>query len=207
MTKSLNIVIPMKGLSRAKQRLKPVLSVEQREALALTLFRNTLQFLAVQHPKTPILVVTEDRYIAQIAEKMGATVLIEQGEQGLNHALEQASQWSLNAGFDSQLILPADIGHLDPLEIRYLIELGFSDAQVVIAAAKDGGTNALMTTPPNAISPSFGIQSSMRHLAQAHQNGLSVKRLTLEKLSLDIDVSADLQYWYQPTQAKEFCYE
>ncbi len=210
---ALNIVIPMKGVQRAKQRLKHVLSVSQRETLALTLYTNTLRFVTEHYSQYGLLVVTDDDYIASFAGRFGANVLLEpQSALGLNAALKRATQWSLARGFDHQLIMPADIGELDKRELDAVIEAGFYGHDVVIARAKDLGTNALMTTPPDAILPSFGARSSLTHAKLAKQQSHRIALLDLEKLSLDIDVSSDLARWSMPLSSqalntKEMCHE
>lgn len=73
MLDKLNIVIPMKAPSRAKQRLMGVLNISQREALALSLYRQTLRFFAQHYPQVNCLVVTNSLKIADIASSFGAS--------------------------------------------------------------------------------------------------------------------------------------
>ncbi len=200
---ALNIVIPMKGIQRAKQRLKHVLSVSQRETLALTLYTNTLRFVTEHYSQHGLLVVTDDDHIATFARGFGANVLRESTSTlGLNAALKQATKWSLAHDFAHQLIMPADIGELDKRELDAVIAAGFSGHEVVIASAKDLGTNALMTTPPDAIPPCFGTRSALTHAKLAKQQSRRLARLELEKLSLDIDVSSDLANCSTPLSLK-----
>jgi coenzyme F420-0:L-glutamate ligase/coenzyme F420-1:gamma-L-glutamate ligase len=65
-------------------------------------------------------------------------------------------------------------------------------AEVVIAAARDGGTNALLLSPPDAIAFRFGPGSAARHEAAARASGKSVERLLLPHLSRDLDRPEDL---------------
>ncbi len=205
--RTLNIVIPMKSAARAKQRLNHVLSPAQRQALAWTLYTNTLQFVRQHYPDTSLLVVTDDAHIAAFAAQFGAAVLRESTpDLGLNAALQQATHWSLAHGFSHQLIIPADIGELDKAELDCVLEAGFSGMEVVIATAKDQGTNALLTSPPDAIAPCFGEQSARQHQQLAAKRQRRVARLTLDKLSLDIDVSADLERCAALKPTQECCH-
>ena len=79
--------------------------------------------------------------------------------------------------------------------------------KVVIARAKDLGTNALITTPPNAIEFQYGSQSALAHVQQAHINGLKVEVLDLRDLSQDIDLPKDLIKVFPDYPNKEYCYE
>ena len=67
-----------------------------------------------------------------------------------------------------------------------------SDRSVIVCPAYDGGTNAIMTTPPDVMSFSFGPNSSQIHLLTAFEAGLHTKRLFLEGLSHDVDRPEDL---------------
>lgn len=206
------IVIPMKAPQCAKRRLSGLLSGAQREAVALALFRQTLTFFSQHFSDTPLLVVTASEQIADMARSLCAEVLLEpvmtdtersrreeDQEAGLNQAAALAAKWCRDQGFASQLLLPADIAELDVAEIQQLLNtdkaLPSVVPSVVICPAHDGGTNALLTTPPGVIPFRFGKASSRAHLAEAHQRAIPVQLLTLTRLTRDIDTPEDLRHW------------
>jgi len=189
------IAIPMKDPEFSKQRLSPVLDSQQRQTLALALFRQTLRFLNRHFPETQVLVVTASERIAQIATSYGAAFLIEEPDTGLNGAAELAARWSCEQGFDSQLLLPADIAELCQSELARLLEHPREQPSVVICPASDGGTNALLTTPPDVVPFRFGIRSSRAHLAAALERSVPCALLQMEKLTFDVDTPDDLQLW------------
>ncbi|CAH0529137.1 2-phospho-L-lactate guanylyltransferase [Vibrio hippocampi] len=207
MQQTLNIVIPMKAPIRAKQRLMDVLSVTQRRQLAVNLYRETLSFFARHYPDIHCLVVTDSREIANIAAHYGASALLENQSTGLNAAIESATEWSIAAGYQCQMVVPADIATLDCDEFDALFHALKSGHQVVIARAKDSGTNALLTSPPDAIDFQYGRQSALAHAQQAHANQLTVEVLDLPELSQDIDLPEDLFRSYPAYQQRECCYE
>lgn len=185
------VVIPMKSVSRSKQRLADCLSDNDRESLSIELFLNTLIFFHYYFPTTQVLVVSESEHILKLSRSYGAYGLFNDGEKGLNGALSHATNWVMNAGFNRQLIIPGDIALLDLSEINKIIEES-RKVDVVIALAKDGGTNALLTSPPNAIDFSYGHESSSLHVQDAMRKGKSFNRLQLKNMSLDIDHKEDL---------------
>ncbi len=130
--------------------------------------------------------------VLTLAQSYDANTLLDDGATGLNGALNFACDWVEKSNYDSQLIIPSDIAVLDLQEILRLIEAA-QDAQVVIAVAKDGGTNALLTSPPNAIEFKYGHASASAHQANALNNQLVCRSLHLTNLALDIDHSEDLQ--------------
>ena len=186
------VVIPMKSPQRSKQRLANSMTNEARESLSLNLFHNTLAFFQEHFPMLDVLVVSESLDVLGLAQSYEANTLFDDGEKGLNGALDFACDWVKKSGYDSQLIIPGDIAVLNPNEIRELIGAAY-DAEVVIAIAKDGGTNALLTSPPDAIEFEYGNQSDRIHKGNAFENGLTCHSLNFTHLALDIDHSEDLK--------------
>ncbi|MEO9655059.1 2-phospho-L-lactate guanylyltransferase [Marinomonas sp.] len=189
--KNLCIVIPMKSPIRAKQRLRECLSNETREQLAVHLYEKTLSFFQ-QHFDCPCLVVSDSQQVLEMAQSYGTHILFDNGKKGLNGALQQACQWVKAQGFHQQLIVPGDIAQLEEDEISQLLQAS-EQAQVVIGVAKDGGTNALLTSPPDVIEFAYGRQSALAHQAQTIALGVTCECLHLANLALDIDQGMDLQ--------------
>lgn len=186
-----NIVIPMKAPNFSKTRLGPYFSSRQRQKLALTMFEQTLSFFSRHFPNYHVLVVTSSALISRVAKKYGATVLVER-LPGLNQAATSAAIWSINNGFDSQLLLPADIAQLDVEEMNTLLSAKRALPSVLLAPAEDHGTNALLTTPPDAIEFHYGVNSSRAHKMAAVSQGASFKSIALPYLALDVDTPDDV---------------
>ena len=185
------IVIPMKSPTRSKQRLAGCLLDQERETLAVGLFTNTLAFFHYHFPDLPVLVVSESEYVLKLAETHGAFTLFDSGVDGLNGALTSATNWIMNAGFTRQLIIPSDIALLERSEINTLLRAANVN-QVVIARAKDGGTNALLLSPPNVIPFLYGENSASLHAQAAKDKSHACAMLNLENFALDIDNQRDL---------------
>ena len=190
---SLCIVIPMKDPSQSKSRLSCVLDNTERQSLALNLFQNTLTFLNRHFPQVAILVVTPAKSIAAIATDYGCQVLLESSAKGLNNALSSAAAECMALNYSSQLVLPADIVTLDVAEFSLLLNCPRETPSVVICPAVDGGTNALISTPPNVIPFSYGANSSGCHYQSAKRAKVARQFINLDKLALDLDNPSDLQ--------------
>jgi 2-phospho-L-lactate guanylyltransferase len=188
------VVIPMKDPAFSKQRLSPHLPASVRKALAIKLFKKTVMSLNGAFPQWQKLVVTPSLYIADLATSLGCKVIFEAKGSNLNTALTQATEWSMTQGFSHQLILPADIARLEEKELNSIAALASGDTSVVIGSAYDGGTNALCTTPPNAIGFAFGKSSSYEHHQAALEKGLKCVTVQPKYLSQDIDHPDDLRH-------------
>ncbi|MEH6650853.1 MAG: 2-phospho-L-lactate guanylyltransferase [Motiliproteus sp.] len=187
------IVIPMKDPRQSKQRLSGVLNPANRQQLALSMFTHSLEFFQTHFPAYTVLVVTRSERIRAIAKRHQAEVLMETPPGGLNGAASQAAQWSRQQGYESQLLIPADIAVLDEHEIGQLLDQLWDAPWVSICPADDGGTNALMTSPPDVIPFRFGIDSCEEHLAVARKLGVHSVVNEMKNLAFDVDSPDDLE--------------
>jgi coenzyme F420-0:L-glutamate ligase/coenzyme F420-1:gamma-L-glutamate ligase len=189
---TLAVAILMKDPAEAKTRLRPVLGSDARERLALLMFENTLAHFAPPGKPWLIGVVTSSPHIAEITHARGAEVIGEQAGAGINAAAAGAAAWARAKGVSSLLIIHADIPTLLDEEIEALLAARRT-YDVVVAASVDGGTNALLVTPPDAIDFCFGRDSAAAHQRAARDSGLKAQRLNLPFLSRDMDTPDDLR--------------
>lgn len=188
---SINIVIPVKDSCRSKSRLMPILGEAQRTKFARYLCLRTIEFFQREFPMYHLSVVTPSIVMAEIAIKQGVSPIMEPEEAGLSVAATIASKWSIQHGFSAQVIIPSDISELSSDEIKTLLNEVRCTPFITICPAADGGTHALMTSPPDAIEFAFGYASCIRHLMLAKHYGIPFKVLWLPKLSIDIDTPED----------------
>ncbi len=181
--KDLLFVIPMKDPALAKSRLSEVLTDAVRARLAMALFRRTLGFLAEAQPDVDVLVVSESEVIK--AETTG--YFLRQTGSGLNEAVTEGAAWAAVRGYAAICVLPADLADPSAEDLARLLALG---AGVSIAPAHDGGTNALLVSPPDAISFCYGKGSFLAHQRAAAGQPCTI--MPLESFRYDIDTSADL---------------
>lgn len=189
---SLVIAILMKDPTSAKTRLSSTLNRSQRERLALIMFENTIAFFRGFLPGTVLAVVTPSERIAAIGRSAGAIVVDDDGGGDINQAARAASEWAISAGATALLVVHADIPILRQREFDLLLDAS-EDRGVVIAEALDGGTNAILLSPPDAIDFAFGPQSAARHEDLAHEQKLTVRKLSPFFLSRDVDRPSDLR--------------
>lgn len=190
----INFVVPIKPLQHSKQRLRTALTSTERQHLTQSLYHRNLTWLKENYPEHNILVVTPDLRAAKFAKDLGADILLEPQSSGLNNAIEAATQWSLHHGYQTQMTFFPDIAKPDRRDLDLLLSQRQSAPFMGLAASSDGGTNCLLTTPPNITPFMFGHQSARRYQAYACTHGLTC--LTQEQTSLanDIDRPQDLHH-------------
>jgi 2-phospho-L-lactate guanylyltransferase len=184
-------IIPVKALPLAKSRLGALLSDSERRALVLAMLGDVLAAVGAAGSVAQIGVISADPTVLALAAMHGASALPDHAPD-LNAALTQAATYYAAHGAAAVLALPADIPLVQAHEIDDLIATRTTTSGIVIAASRDGGTNALLTWPPLALPFLFGVGSQARHLAAAHERGLAVREFRATGMELDVDRPDDL---------------
>ena len=185
-------LLPVKSPKNAKQRLIGLLSPEQRETLARTMFEEILATLCSVRGLDRIAVATSDLQLVQHARSAGVDVFEEQEQLGHSHSADLASRRAASLGATSVVLVPIDVPLVTKQqEIEDLIDE--SGQGVIVVPSGDGtGTNALVRTPPNAIKACFGPNSFRAHCGQAETLGIPLKVMRPPGLLFDIDTPEDV---------------
>jgi len=184
-------VVPVKNLVDSKRRLSTVFTPLERQRLTLAMLEDVLAALKTSvADKT--LVVGEDAQIQKVAENCNALFLLTTSD-GLNPAIEEATDWCVQQDADSVMIVPADIPLLEAEDVNSIVRLASNDRAVVLAPSVNWGTNALLQSPPKLIPACFGPRSFIEHIREAYVRGISVRLHFSEELATDIDSAKDLK--------------
>jgi len=184
-------VVPVKNLLKSKTRLSTIFTSQERSSLTLAMLQDVLNALKSSKIHRTI-VISSDIAVNKVAEKFGVKILGEM-QDGLNQAVDQTLKWCFKNGAESVLILPVDIPLITSKDINRIINLGLKSKSVVISPSQNGGTNALLQTPPRIIPPCFGSNSFKKHLEQALNRHIRMKAYQSLRVSLDIDSERDLK--------------
>ncbi len=191
---SLVVVLPVKALDRAKERLGETgVRPADRLALATGMLTDVLEALERSRLVDDVVVVTSDPHVEVLARGYGNQVIADDPAGGHSAAAAIGARWALDDGAFHALLLPGDTPAIDHEEIDVLADLLADGPEVVIIPDRHGtGTNALLLTPPDVIQPSFGPDSRERHERLAREAGAKVRIAQVPSLSLDIDTAEDL---------------
>ena len=185
----LAIVIPVKRLDEAKSRLAGALDEHNRRTLMQELLEHVAA-TAVSAACGPVWLATSDPAGSAFASDLGVGLLSDGGlawNQGLEHARQQ-----LDPAPSRVLYLAGDLPLLTADEVRELASAAPAKG-VVIGRARDGGTNALVVSPADALVPRFGEHGSAGvHRYAALAAGLQVVVLDLPGVALDVDTPQDI---------------
>ena len=187
-------LVPTKPLALAKSRLGPHLGEAERKALSFAMFHDVLDCLSRAHNVDAVAVVTADRRLLDLALRMRAIAIDEGTPHGLNAAAALGTTRCIAEGATSVLIVLSDLPLVTVEEIDALYADLPPAPHVRLARSHEGlGTNALLRTPPTAISTRFGGRSFQDHVAAAADAEVSCSDVELPGLSFDIDTIDDLR--------------
>ncbi len=187
------ILIPVKDLSRAKQRLAPLMTQAERTRLAWAMLENTFAAAAWTHNVDRIAIVTLYPPAIELAKKFGMEVILEREQISESVSVDFGSKELLKRGAQAILRLPIDLPLLTVEDIETLLDHDDAAPSVVITPSRDGtGTNALLRRPPDLFPSHFGAHSLSKHLAEAEKVKARCRVLELPRIALDIDEPADL---------------
>jgi 2-phospho-L-lactate guanylyltransferase len=199
------VVLPVKDLQHAKQRLAGVLGAAERRALFRAMLEDVLSALAASAGLGGILMVTRDPAARRLAEGYGARVLVEDANQGHTAASTLGAGALARDGAAGMLQLPADLPLLTPADVAVLLQAHGSAPAVTLAPSRDRqGTNALACSPPDLLPLRFGDDSFVPHLRRARELGVEPRIVERPALALDLDTPADLRLFLarpSPTRA------
>jgi 2-phospho-L-lactate guanylyltransferase len=188
-------ILPVKRFAAAKSRLGASVAEELRGALARAMVSDVLLALAQVDSLECTIVVTREDDVLEIARAVGALIVSDSDEQGQSAAVRLGVRRALAEGIERVLCIPGDCPALEPAELEALLGAPRTGAgrEVVIVPDRHGtGTNGLLLTPPDAISPGFGPGSCERHRELARAAGAECRLERPSSLLLDIDTGADL---------------
>lgn len=191
----LAVVVPMKPLAMAKQRLRPAVGDAARQRLAGAMLVHVLHIVQDSGVADVAGIVSDDPGVLALAAQYGFAAIADNPIAGYNAAVQRASTWAQAHDAHALLILPSDLPLLTTADIQTIVGLIDTPKGIVIAPdASKTGTNALLLRPPHLIKPQFGPHSFQRHCQQAARLGCPPIIYHSPTLAHDIDSPSDLAF-------------
>jgi 2-phospho-L-lactate guanylyltransferase len=187
------ILIPVKNLATAKQRLASLLSQPVRTELAQAMLLDVLEVLAAWANRPDISIVTSDPFALDLARNFDFEVISDNANRSETDAIEMATRICELRGVDYTLVIPADIPLIQAWELEKILEIAPEQGTVLAPAANGRGTNAALRRPAALFPLRFGNDSFKPHLAAARATGNPCYTLPLPGIALDVDNPSDLR--------------
>ncbi|HMD76849.1 MAG TPA: 2-phospho-L-lactate guanylyltransferase, partial [Terracidiphilus sp.] len=161
------ILVPVKNLASAKQRLAGVLDQPSRTRLAQAMLHDVLATLDEWKDRPQVAVVTSDPYAVELAGGYGFEIIPDPENPGETGAIEMATRVCVERGVESTLVIPADIPLIQAWELEEIMKHAPEEGSVLVPAGDGRGTNAAFRRPANLFPLRFGNDSFKPHHAAA----------------------------------------
>lgn len=187
------ILIPVKDLTRAKQRLAALMSQEERTQLAWAMLENTFAAAAQTRTIDRIAIVTLYEPAMELAEKFGMEVIREREQISESASVDFGARELLKRGAAAVLRLPIDLPLITAEDIEQILACDVpAPSTIIVPSHETTGTNAILRRPPHLFPSHFGPGSLAKHQTEAERLGVPCTLLDLPRIALDIDEPADV---------------
>ena len=188
------LLLPVKKIETAKQRLAAFLSPAERQALMAAMTADL--FAAVRAATAPdrVFIVTSDPTASATATSYGWTVLHEETQTSESASVDDASRRCTALGVTALLRLPLDLPLVTGPDIDSLFAAAPQTPGVLLVPSRDGtGTNAILRSPPTLFPSHFGPNSYEKHLREAAAANATLVEHQNPRIAMDVDDPADLR--------------
>jgi 2-phospho-L-lactate/phosphoenolpyruvate guanylyltransferase len=193
------VVLPVKVLARAKSRLA-TFAGPRRSELALAFASDTVSAVLSCPEVARVLVVTSDPVAGPRLAALGAQVVPDEPDDGLNAALAHGAKAALRRwpgtgiaalAADLPALRPGELGRtLRAVEFGRPLGGGMPTGAAFVADAAGVGTTMYAVPPGTAFAPKFGGASRARHAAGG---GRELDLPDIPGLRRDVDTPEDLR--------------
>ena len=188
------LLLPVKNLRQAKQRLSPFLNADERFGLAQAMLADTIRAVRGVRQAEKIFVVTNYIPAMEAAEQNGWELLREDRQISESFSVDYASMQCAKRGVAALLRLPLDVPLVQSSDIDDLLAIECAAPALVIVPSRDGaGTNAILRTPPTLFPSHFGSGSFVKHCTEAQRAGAHIVVRHNARLEMDVDDETDLR--------------
>jgi 2-phospho-L-lactate guanylyltransferase len=188
------LLLPIKDLRNAKQRLAHILSPQERFELANAMLLDVVCAVRKVRNAEKIFVVTNYDPAIRLAGENGWQVIAEERQISESVSVDEASRFCADCGVTSLLRLPLDLPLVQSSDIDEIFALEWASPAMIIVPSRDGtGTNAILRTPPCLFPSHFGPNSFAKHCREAELAGARISIHRNPRLEMDVDDESDLR--------------
>jgi 2-phospho-L-lactate guanylyltransferase len=181
------LLVPVKSLSNAKQRLGDAYNQSRRTQLAEAMLRDVLTAAVGVRDRIDIYLVTGDAGAQALAVEFGIGVIPDHRNESETAAIEMATTWCESRGYDTTAVIPGDIPLATADELRRALDAAPDSGVLIVPAYDRRGSNCVLRRPAAIIPLRFGNDSFLPHCEAARKTGEPLIVLELPGIGLDID--------------------
>jgi 2-phospho-L-lactate guanylyltransferase len=187
------LLIPFKSLATAKQRLAAALDQGQRSQLAEAMLLDVMTAASETMDRIDVALVTGDARAQAIAREFGFIVIEDTRNESETAAIETATVWSEQRGYDTTIVVPADIPLITSEELHRVLDAAPDEGAAFVPAYDRRGSNCILRRPASIIPLRFGNDSFLPHCEAMRRTGKELVILEMPGIGLDIDNPHELE--------------
>ncbi len=187
------LLIPVKNLSGAKQRLAPALDQAHRSELAEAMLRDVLTAAVCVKNRIDAALVTGDAHAKALADEFGCQVIEDLRNESETAAIEMATACCQAQGYDTTIVVPGDIPLITGDELNRVLDAAPEEGAVFVPAYDRRGSNCILRRPAAIIPLCFGNDSFLPHCEAMRKTGKQLVILEMHGVGLDIDNPHELE--------------
>ena len=191
------LLIPVKNLSNAKQRLAEAFDQQHRSLLAEAMLRDVLTAAAGVSNRLDVYLVTGDSRAHQLAAEFGFGVIEDTRNESETTAIEVATAWCEQRGYDATVVVPGDVPLTTGTELHCVLDAAPDEGAVFVPAYDRRGSNCILRRPASIIPLRFGNDSFLPHCEAMKKTGKPLVIIELPGIGLDIDNPHELEMLVQ----------
>jgi 2-phospho-L-lactate guanylyltransferase len=191
------LLIPVKSLTTAKQRLAEALDQERRSQLAEAMLRDVMTAAAGVLGTIDVALVTGDARARALAAEFGFLAIEDTRNESETAAIEMATAWCERQGYDTTIVVPGDIPLIASDELQRVLDAAPAEGAVFVPAYDRRGSNCILRRPASIIPLRFGNDSFLPHCEAMRQTGRELVILEMSGIGLDIDNPHELDLLVQ----------
>ena len=191
------LLIPVKSLTIAKQRLASALDQERRSQLAEAMLRDVMTAAAGVRDRIDVALVTGDSRACALADEFNFLVIDDPRNESETAAIEMATAWCEQRGYDTTIVVPGDIPLITSDELQRVLDAAPAEGAVFVPAYDRRGSNCILRRPASIIPLRFGNDSFLPHCEAMQKSGKPLVILEMPGIGLDIDNPHELDLLLQ----------
>ena len=198
-----SVIIPVKTFQKSKTRLR--LSEEKTNKLCRLLLEEVIKTIYESELIDKTIVVTNEKQISDIIKKYNCEKIKDEHETSVNDAVNLAERYLIENEFTHSIVLPLDVPFFESDDLKKLLDFSENESVIVVPSRHFDGTNALLRTPINSMTPRYDEGSYSFQIESAKTSDVKISVGLIYRLMLDIDNPEDLEFVLRYNIKPELC--
>ena len=200
-----SVIIPVKTFKKSKTRLQ--LSKEKTNQLCKILLEEVIKTVSESKLIDKIIVVTNENQVLDIIKKYDCEKIQDDEESSVNNAVKLAEKYLIKNEFTQSIVLPLDVPFFYSEDLEKLLNFSLDKSVIIVPSRHFDGTNALVRSPINSMTPRYDEGSHSFQIESAKNNNVRISIGLIYRLMLDIDSKEDLEFVLNQNIKPKFCQE